>query len=62
MFICHFPDGNGGHFAHGGLSVWYFRWNLPAQPGRYVVTAMWPGHIRCHDAVVDDFGCLITVS
>jgi len=61
MFICHYCDGNGGHFSQGGLSAWFFRWNLPAKPGRYVVTFMWTGFIRCMDAVVDDYGCLVLV-
>lgn len=61
MFICHFLDGNGGHFGHSGLAVWYFRWDVPVKPGYYLITASWPGYLCCHDAVVDDFGALVTV-
>lgn len=52
---------DGGMFYQADLSIWFFRWSPPATTARHVVTTMWPGLIRNHEAVVDDFGRLVTV-
>lgn len=44
------------------LHAWYHRWHQHAKPGRYLVTILWSGFIRSVDAVVDDFGDLVSVN